>query len=245
MAYKDIVMGTNGETSPLSVLPEFYFPFETDVVNIGSVNPGYNPPGTDPTNFTGSVHTKDTSNIDNSTGSVVCDGTQGNGLTNVSTFKNRNCPNGFTLACWIRPDERAVGNFTARTIINNFRNPRGLGLQLLPGGVPIVYVTDTFYGGATTGAAVLPGQLSFIVGLLDTADDTVKIYQDGVLVNSASTASLPARGLSYRWQNDDTDLLRNGSNPRVMGPPDPLYTDPNGVNPGQVNANLSDLAYSG
>lgn len=185
MAYRDIVMGTNGETSPLSQLPFAYFAMDVaePVPNIGlSTDKSLDDAAIayDPESLT-----FDNSGAPNSAGSLrFTNG--GDQLQNYNAL--RVTMEQYSVAAWIKPDIPANALLTATSIFQHYNNPNGMILGILPGGGLLYgYHRSAANGdGATAlGGAIVNGQRDFVVGTVHRLSGRVRFYRNGQLVQES------------------------------------------------------------
>lgn len=185
MSYKDIVMGTNGETSPLSVLPYAYWAM--DESNSQSPNSGIGAARTliDPDlSFDTESLTFDSNGVANSAGSFNF-ASGGENVQNFSGLNNQSPFDQYSCAVWIKHNLTPDELLTSIMLWSQYNNPRGFTLGLFPGGGIVWSAHNNATGGNganALGPALAVGQRAFLAGTYNRTQNRIRLYLDGVLV---------------------------------------------------------------
>lgn len=184
-AYKDIVMGANGETSPLSQRPYAYFAMDVaqPIPNIGiDTNKTLSDPDL---SLDAESLTFDGAGAANSAGSTRFT----NGGENLQNYNGLNVTmEQFSVALWVKHDLSSDGLLTPTCFYRHYNNPRGTVIGLLPGGGTIFSwhrAGADGNGGTAIGASLAGGERRFLVGTVHRLNGRIRIYENGVLAEEA------------------------------------------------------------
>lgn len=186
MTYADIVMGTGGETSPLSVLPTGYWAMgdASGVAPQIGTGSGRDVAAAGIAYDTESL-TLDPSGAANSSGSFFFDGS-GENIQNFSSIKNQSPFEEYSVACWLKHELTSDDLLTATNIWAHYNNPNGFSLGMFPGAGLVFGAhrrASEGNGGSAIGSSVAVGQRIFVVGTFNRAANRIRMFENGALVD--------------------------------------------------------------
>lgn len=186
MAYKDLVLGTNGETSVLvGGQPDGYWACDVSGSNEPNLGDGAAKSLNDnDLSVVAESLTLDSGGAPNSAGSMQFNN-GGENLQNWPSMKNGNQLY-YNIGMWIKPDLSADQLLTPTILWAQYNNPNGFTFGLFPGGGLVFSYhrnANDGNGAAAIGSVAQNGVRKFVFGTFSFPDNRIRLYEDGVLVS--------------------------------------------------------------